>query len=497
MSLRSLIKDTAVYGASSIVGRLLNWLLVPMYTYTFTQTGEYGIVTNLYSWVAVALILLTYGMETGFFRFVNHERWSDPGEVYTTSVISIGTTSAVFLAVVVPLSGYIAVALDYGEHGSYIWMMAVAVALDAVTSIPFSFLRYKKKAWRFAGVKLLGIGLNILLNLLFIVWCPWLMQHCPGTVDWFYDPTMGIGYIFMANMICSGVTLLLLLPELTAVPYRFNGKLLREMLVYSLPLLVLGLAGIMNQTIDKILLPVLEPDKARAMADLGVYGACYKVAVIMVMFLQAFRFAYEPYVFARNREADPRERLDEYSRVMTWFVAFGFLIFLAVMEMLPLLKYFIGPHYYVGLKVVKYIMLGELFFGIFFNLSIWYKLTDRTVWGSYFSLGGLAVTVGLNILLVPRIGYMGCAIAALVCYATMMIASYVVGRRYLPVPYKLGRLALYACMGLGLYGLGCVASTGNTPTDLCTGVALIIIYIAVFKRMELPGLRLKELLRRH
>ena len=468
-SLKSLVKDTAVYGISSIVGRLLNWLLVPIYTYTFTSTGEYGIVTNLYSYVAVALILLTYGMETGFFRFTNHERWKSPAQVYTTSLITVGFTSLLFAIIISVFSAPIARTLDYGNHPEYIWMMAIAVAADAFTSLPFAYLRYKKRPYRFATVKLIAIGLNIGLNLLFIKVLPWLCGLTPE-----------IGYIFLANLSCSLVTIIML------------------MLRYSLPLLILGLAGIMNQTIDKILLPLLESDHDQAMSELGIYGACYKVAVIMVMFLQAFRFAYEPFVFSKHREAGMtlEQKLNDYSRVMTWFVAIGFLIFLGVMEFLPVLRYFISPAYFEGLKVVPVIMLGELFFGIFYNLSIWYKLTDKTIWGSYFSIIGLVITVTLNIILVPRIGYMGCAWAAISCYGMMMILSYVIGQAHFRVPYRLGRLATYAVAALALYGIGELIKVDNNLVNMSTGTLLILVYIALLWRLELRGVNLKSLLKR-
>ncbi|MDE6802372.1 MAG: lipopolysaccharide biosynthesis protein [Muribaculaceae bacterium] len=486
--LKSLLKDTAVYGISSIIGRLLNWLLVPMYTYVFTQTGEYGIVTNLYSYVAVALIILTYGMETGFFRFTNHERWDNPKEVYTTSLLTIGTTSVIFAIGAWMAAPSLSVLLDYGHHPEYIRMMGIAVAADAFTSIPFAYLRYQKRAYRFAALKLIGIGLNILLNIFFIIVCPWLWHAAPAAISWFYDPTFGIGYIFLANVICSLVTLLLLIPELSGLKWRFNRTLLGEMLRYSLPLLILGLAGIMNQTVDKILLPILEPDKQQAMSDLGVYGACYKVAVIMVMFLQAFRFAYEPFVFAKNREAGG-DKMQTYSSVMTWFVAFGFLIFLGVMEFLPIIRYIISPTYFQGLKVVPVIMLAELFFGVFFNLSIWYKLTDRTSWGSWFSIGGLCITVTLNVLLVPRISYMGCAWAALACYSAMMTASYIIGQRKFPVPYRLGRLTVYAIAGIGLWLLGDLVKPGILAADLAIGTLLILVYVGLIYILEIQNAR--------
>lgn len=446
---KNLMKDTAVYGLSSIVGRFLNWCLVPMYTYMFTA-AEYGVVTNLYAYVALALIILTYGMETGFFRFANHERWHSPGQVYTTALRTLGVSSALFIIAACLLSPWLAGLMECGSHPSYIWMMAVAVGIDAYTSIPFAYLRYRKRPYRFAALKLIGIGVNIALNLLFIIGCPWLMVHAPATVDWFYDPGFGIGYIFLANMIGSAVTLLLVLPEVTAERRDFNGRLLREMLRYSFPLLILGIAGIMNQTIDKILFPFLIPDHGEAMRQLGIYGANYKIAIVMVMFIQAFRFAYEPFIFAQSKERG-EDRTRAYRDAMTWFVIFGLFIFLGVMFYLDLLRYFISPRFFEGLRVVPVVMMAELMFGIFFNLSVWYKLSDRTIWGTWFSLLGLGVTVGLNIALVPRFGYMGCAWAALACYTVMAVSSWAVGRRLYPIGYDIRRVALYFAVAMGIY----------------------------------------------
>ena len=286
--IKSLAKDTAVYGISSIVGRFLNWCLVPLYTNVFSS-GEYGVVTYLYAIVAMALIVLTYGMETGFFRFANHDRYKDAGEVYSTSLISLGCTSTLFFAVLMLFLNPVSRALDCASNPEYVWIMALAVAIDAYTSIPFAYLRFCNRAMRFAMLKLVNIGLNIGLNLFFILLCPWLLKVAPETVDWFYSPGFGIGYIFLANLIASAATLFMLLPEITGVRFRFNFTLLKEMIRYSFPLLILGIAGIMNQTVDKILLPMLVADKADAMSQLGIYGANYKIAIIMVMFIQAFR----------------------------------------------------------------------------------------------------------------------------------------------------------------------------------------------------------------
>ena len=481
--IKSLAKDTAIYGMSSIIGRFLNWCLVPMYTTLFDST-EYGIVTYIYSITALLLIILTYGMETGFFRFANHEDWNNPGMVYSTSMTSIGVTSTIFMVLSCLFCVQLSNLAECPGHPSYIWMMAIAVGVDAYTAIPFSYIRFKKRPVRFATLKLINIGLNIGLNLLFLILCPWLDKVAPGSVDMFYNPDFGIGYIFLSNMISSLVTLLMLYPEITSETWAFNGELLKRMLRYSFPLLILGIAGVMNQSIDKIIYPWLVTDHAQAMADLGIYGANYKIAIVMVMFIQAFRFAYEPFIFANNKEADGSRKTEAYSEAMKFFIIFALFIFMGVMFYIDILKYFISPAYFSGLKVVPIIMIAELFFGIFFNLSVWYKLTDKTIWGTWFSLGGLAVTLLLNIILVPRMGYMGCAWAAFFCYATMMVASYFTGRKRFPIPYQIGRITSYVIIAAALYGLGLVTTTPSPIINYGVRAVLLAIYIAIVMRRE-------------
>lgn len=485
--IKSLAKDTAVYGVSSIVGRFLNWCLVPLYTVMFAA-AEYGVVTYVYSIVALALIILTYGMETGFFRFANHERYPDPMVVYSTSLISLASTSALFLALVIVFLDPIAWALECGDHPSYIAMMAAAVVLDAFTAIPFSYLRFRRRPMRFAALKLINIGLNIGLNLFWILICPWLWAQNPSWVMWCYSPDMGIGYIFLANLISSGAMLLLLLPELRGFRWRFDSGLWREMIVYSWPLLVLGVAGIMNQTIDKILFPLLLPDHSEAMTELGIYGANYKIAIVMVMFIQAFRFAYEPFIFAKGRERG-EDRLQSYRDAMRYFVIFAMFIFLGVMYYLDILKYFISPRYFSGLKVVPVIMIAEFFFGVFFNLSLWYKLTDKTIWGMWFSLLGLAVTVVLNVVLVPRWGYMGCAAAALACYTVMMVTSWAVGRAKYPIGYNVRRLMTIFFIAMGFWGLSVVITTGHQWLDMGLRTVLLFCFALIIVRIEKINIR--------
>ena len=481
--IKSLAKDTAIYGMSSIIGRFLNWCLVPMYTTLFDST-EYGIVTYIYSITALLLIILTYGMETGFFRFANHEDWNNPGMVYSTSMTSIGVTSTIFMVLSCLFCVQLSNLAECPGHPSYIWMMAIAVGVDAYTAIPFSYIRFKKRPVRFATLKLINIGLNIGLNLFFLILCPWLDKVAPESVDMFYNPDFGIGYIFLSNMISSLVTLLMLYPEITSETWAFNGELLKRMLRYSFPLLILGIAGVMNQSIDKIIYPWLVTDHAQAMADLGIYGANYKIAIVMVMFIQAFRFAYEPFIFANNKEADGSRKTEAYSEAMKFFIIFALFIFMGVMFYIDILKYFISPAYFSGLKVVPIIMIAELFFGIFFNLSVWYKLTDKKIWGTWFSLGGLAVTLLLNIILVPHMGYMGCAWAAFFCYATMMVASYFTGRKRFPIPYQIGRITSYVIIAAALYGLGLVTTTPSPIINYGVRAVLLAIYIAIVMRRE-------------
>lgn len=457
--IKSLVKDTAVYGLSSIVGRFLNWCLVPLYVYLF-PSEEYGVVSYLYGFTAVALVILNYGMETGFFRFANKEK--DPERVYTTSLLSVGFTSLLFVILLTLFLNPVSEFMLLPDDSLYIWLLGITVAVDAFSNLPFAYLRYKKKAWRFAGIKLLNVGVNIGLNLFFLLACPALMRHCPGTVDWFYEPAggeaFGIGWIFVANVISTLVVFLCLLPQITGRKYAFSGELLKRMLVYSWPLLILGVAGILSQNMGQLLIPyIFTGREAEAHSMVGIYGANMKIAIVMVMFTQAFRYAYEPFIFSQAKE-DGEGKKQAYCDAMKYFIIFGLLIFLGVMYYLPVLKHFISPGYWSGLEVVPVMMMAELCFGVFFNLSLWYKLTDRTQWGMYFSLLCFALMLFLNLWFVPAIGipngYMGSAYAALISYFVVMVVSYFVGRHYYPLPYQIKRIAFYTVLALCFYMAG-------------------------------------------
>lgn len=495
--IKALAKETAIYGLSSIVGRFLNWCLVPLYVYLF-PTQEYGIVSYLYSFTAVALVILNYGMETGFFRYAS--RHEQPEKVYTTSLISVGTTSLVFIILLWVFLKPVANGMRLHGYETYILLLGIIVALDAFSNMPFAYLRYKRKAVRFAVVKFANIGINIALNLFFLLLCPKLQESCPQTISWFYEPlggnSFGIGWIFVANLISTVCVLIMLLPQLLGIDYRFDSSLLRKMLSYSWPLLILGVAGIMSQNMGQMVIPYIFSDQEAARSMVGIYGANIKIAIVMVMFTQAFRYAYEPFIFARDKGKGPGGASSKaYCDAMKFFVILGLFIFLAVMFYMPLIKHFVSPSYWGGLEVVPVMMAAELCMGVAFNLSLWYKLTDRTQWGMYLSVGTFIVMLSLNLILVPMIGipkgYMGSAWAALISYFIMMLASWLLGRRYYPLPYQWGVMGLYLLLAAGLWGIGEWVFTfpGHAWLMYLTRTALLAVYllmIARFERLPLP-----------
>ena len=481
--MKILAKETAIYGVSSIVGKFLNWMLVPLYTYVLQQQSDYGIVTNLYAWTALLLVILTYGMETGFFRFVNKEG-EDPRAVYSTSLIALFTTSLLFAVVCIVWQAPIASALGYPTHGEFIALLGTTVAIDAFASIPFAYLRYKKHPLQFAGLKLLFVFLNIALNIFFLVICPKIQDW--AMISSWYDPNYGVGYVFVANILATAIQTLFLLPAMAEGlkgSVVFDWDLLKHMLKYSLPLLVLGVCGIMNQTLDRILFPFFYAG-ADAQAQLGIYGACFKVAMVMMMFTQAFRYAYEPFVFAKHKD---KQSVAAYADAMKYYIIFSYMILLGMIFYLDLLKFIIAPSYWEGLKVVPIVLWTYIFQGVYFNLSFWYKLTDKTQWGAYFSIIGVVITFGLQVLFVPKIGYMASALSSTICYLVIMLLSYFVGRKHLEIPYDLRRIGIYTLVVLtllaGYYALARLLPL-NDWIKMGIGSILLIIYCGIFYRLD-------------
>jgi len=468
--LQRIFKDTAIYGLSSIIGRFLNYLLVPLYTAQLSAaSGGYGVITNVYAYTALVLVILTFGMETTYFRFTNKTH-TDSQVVYSTTLISVGTVAATFFVLVLLFLTPLSNLMGYGDHPEYVWVMALTVAIDAFLCIPFAYLRQHKKAIKFAILKLVNIAVTILLNVIYFAWMD-------GN---------DVGYAFYINLACSAMLVVLMVKELTGFRYVLDRALLKTMLAYSWPILVLGIAGILNQAADKMFFPYIY--KGEDMQEqLGIYGACSKIAMIMAMITQAFRYAYEPIVFGGVKDKDQHQT---YEQTMKYFIIFTLLAFLMVMGYLEILKHLIGEDYWMGLKVVPIVMAAEIMMGIYFNLSFWYKIVDRTIWGAIFSGIGCAVLLTVNIVFVPRYGYMACAWGGFAGYGVAMIISYFVGQKYYPLNYPLKEIAVYVLLAFA--GFEVMRHFHDFPlwASLTINTAVVMLFLAYIVWRDLPLARL-------
>lgn len=473
-NMKSLAKDTAIYGMSSIIGRFLNYLLVPLYTAKISAaSGGYGVITNMYAYTALLLVILTFGMETTFFRFVNKEG-EDAHKVYTTVLCMVGCTSLLFIALVMAFIHPLSSLMGYADHPAYVWTMFVTVAIDAFQCIPFAYLRYKKRPMKFAAFKLLFILLNILLNVLYYV--------VLGGIE--------VGYAFYINLVCTASITFCFYKELKEgfmgdfATWSETKRLIGKMLRYSWPILVLGIAGILNQTADKILFPYIYKGND-SHTQLGIYGAASKIAMIMAMITQAFRYAYEPFVFGKAKDKDSR---DTYAAAMKYFLIFTLLAFLVVMGYIDVLRHIIGRDYWDGLRVVPIVMAAEILMGVYFNLSFWYKLIDRTIWGAWFSGIGCVVLIAVNVIFVPQYGYMACAWAGFAGYGTAMILSYFVGQKYYPINYPLKSIGVYVAITLLFFVVMHLAEVyvPNMALRLVINTACIVLFVAHTIHYDFP-----------
>lgn len=484
-NLKTLFKDTALYGMSSIVGRFLNYLLVPLYTAKIAaSSGGYGVITNVYAYTALLLVILTFGMETTFFRFVNKEG-ANPMRTYSTVLIMVGSVALLFVALVLAFINPVSSFMGYSAHEEYVAVMAACVAIDAFQCIPFAYLRYKHRPWKFVALKMLFIVLNITLNIVYFVVLP-AMYSNPSTHGFaasLYDPNVGVGYVFRLNLFCTAIITFFFWKELTGFRWVFDKILFRKMLSYSWPILLLGITGILNQTADKILFPIVSLG-AEGHVQLGIYGAAAKIAMIMAMITQAFRYAYEPFVFGSAKEKGSR---DTYAKAMKYFIIFTLLAYLVVVGYLDVLKYIIGRDYWEGLKVVPVVMAAEIMMGVYFNLSFWYKLIDKTIYGAWFSGVGCVVLVLINVLLIPKYGYMACAWAGVAGYGTAMLLSYFVGQKKYPINYPLKSITVYICIA-ALFTAIMLYTPQSLPKALRLGIntLLIILFVAHIIHYDFP-----------
>jgi O-antigen/teichoic acid export membrane protein len=489
--LKKLAGQTAIYGLSTIIGRLLNYFLVPLYTYQFTNPADFGVNAEFYAYISFLNIILTYGMETALFNFSVTE--NDKSKVYGTALVSLLVSTCLFVIPVFIFSHQIASLLHYPSKNEYILWVCLIIALDAITAIPFAKLREQNKAKRFVFVKMVNIGVNIILNLFFLWFCKDVYdsgnEKYLAFVNRVYDPSIGIGYIFIANLVANAVSCLLLLPEIFKSRWNFDFMLWKRMVLYALPLLFLGFAGMINETMDRILLKYLLP-KDISMTQVGIYSACYKISILMTIFTQAFKYAAEPFFFSYSRNTDAKS---QYAEVMKYFVMICSVIFLATMMNLPWIQFFIGKQYRQGLQVVPILLLANLFLGVFFNLSIWYKLTGKTMYGAYLTFFGAIITLLLNFYLIPRIGYMGSAWATLICYGTMMVASYLIGQKQYYINYHLLSILGYIGLSVSLYLVAGRISADSQGSRLVINNALLVLFVLIVFLIERKSfIRIKD-----
>lgn len=493
-AIKKLAGQTAIYGIPSILGRILGYLLVPLYTRVFLPE-DYGTVNVFYSYASFLMIILTYGMETAFFRF--NEKESDKEKVFSTGMISLLFSSTIFLILVSWFAGSIAKFIDYANFKVYIIWFGWILALDAVTSIPFARLRAQNKARRFATIKMVNIVSNILLNLFFILLCPFILKHfgngiAAKLVNFIYRPDWGIEYIFISNLITSGITLIMLFPEIVATKWKIHPGLWKKMFLYAFPLLFAGMAGIVNETFDRLLLRYLLP-KDIATYQVGIYAACYKISILMTIFIQAYRYAAEPFFFAQAKEKDAKIL---YARIMDYFIIVVSLIFLITMLYLDdfVLRILVGENYRVGKGVIPILMLANLFLGVYYNLSIWYKLVNKTIWGAWLSIIGAVITLVLNFWWIPLspdhliYGYYGSAWATFICYAAMMVLSYLIGQRFFPIQYNLKKFFGYLGLSVLLYFASIALVIDTLYIRILYHTLLLLIFVGVIFAIEKPKL---------
>ena len=472
-NLKSLLKETAIYGLSSIAARFIGYLLVPIETAKFNAAGgQYGIITNIYAYIALLIIILTYGMETTFFRFMNRQG-ENPEKVYATTLRMVATTSLVFVCLLWAFLHPIAGAIGYPDHPEFIMIMGTCVAIDAFTAIPFAYLRLKHKALKFALLKMVSIVVNLVGVSMYLIVLPDMHVNFLGIYD--AHLSLEVVWIFWIELSGSILTLALLFKELKGFRNPFDKATCKRMLSYTWPLLVMGLAGQLNQCASQIIFPYAFSGNAdEARVQLGIYGACIKIAMIMVMITQAFRYAYEPFVFGQSKEKNSKET---YAKVMKYYVIFTLLAFLCVIGYMDLIRYIVGQSYWEGLEIVPIVMAAEIMFGVFFNLSFWYKLIDKTIWGAYFSGIGAVVLIAVDVVFIPRFSYWACAWAGFVSYTVSMVLSYFFGQKYYPIKYPLKDIAFYVALALMVFF---VLDFSNTHLSMWLALGVNTLLIIAF-----------------
>ncbi|MGZ3863368.1 MAG: lipopolysaccharide biosynthesis protein [Bacteroidia bacterium] len=488
--LKKLAGQTAIYGLSTVLPRFLGYLLVILYTYVFTKPAEFGINTHIYSFISFFNIIVRYGMETAFFNFINKEE--DKSKVYSTALISLITSTAVFTVIGLVLSRFIAAKLGYENNVNFIQWAIMLIAIDAITAIPFARLRAENRPLKFAFINIFNMVVNIGVNLFFFLLCKPayendLLNNTTSFLGNLYDPEIGIGYSFLANLLANAFSLLLLYKEFLGFKYKFDKELWLRMFSYAFPLLILGLAGMINETFDRLILKSLLPEDI-GMRELGIYGACYKISILMTIFIQAFKFAAEPFFFSHAKNEDSKKL---NAVVMKYFIIACSFLFLATTMNLKLIRNMVSPAYWEGMGVVPVLLIANLCLGIYFNLSVWYKLTGHTKFGAYLTIVGAIITLVINFAFIPKYSYMASAWATLISYGTMMVLSYLLSQKYYPTKYNIRSFIFFFGFALVFYfiSLAWKDRFSNIFIELALNNMLLLIYCWLFIKFELPNLK--------
>jgi O-antigen/teichoic acid export membrane protein len=442
--IKALAKQTLVYGMGSIIPRILNYFLVPFYTRVFPDPKEYGVIVEFYAYVTFLIIVLTLGLETTLFRFSNKEEYSKE-KVYSNTLGIITLVNLLFLSLVVIFSGSISSFLGYPNNIEYVIIFAIILVCDAISSIPFARLRIQNKAVKFSVFKILNVFINILLNIVLVYLIP---KYASSNILEVYNQIPKVGYVFISNLIASLFTLFLLFLDKLNRTISIDKQLVKKLLIYGLPLCLAGLAGTMNEMLDRILIKILIIDPDVSMYQLGIFGANAKLAVFMTLFIQMFRFAAEPFFFNKAKDKDSNE---VFAKVSKYFILFGLIIFLFIIVYIDIFKHFLGHKYWEGLTVVPILLIANLLLGVYFNLSFWYKLTNKNMWGLYITLVGTVLTVVINMLFLADYGYIVCAYAHLLCYIFMVVISYYLGQKYYPIKYDVKGILYYSILTAVIY----------------------------------------------
>lgn len=444
--IKKLAGETAIYGLSSIIGRLLNYLLFPIYT-AVLAVSEYGVSTEIYAYASFGAVLFSYGMETAFFRY--YQKYEEKEKVFSTATISLIISSLCVLIILSLLINPITIWTKNVGRETLFYFLFFILAADTISSLPFAWLRQNGKAKKFAYLRLLSIATNILLNLFIYLLCPYMIKNGHDTFSIFYKPENGIKYMFAINLLSSLIVFPFFTKEFSLLRFGFDKKIWKEMIVYAFPLIFMGLAGMINETLDRLLLKNLISDTHFAEQQVGIYSGNYKLAILITLFIQAFRFAAEPFFFSRMKDQDAQKT---YAKVMNYFVIVCCTIFLAVLLYLDIIKLlFKNKTYWEGLHVVPILLMANIFLGIYYNLSIWYKLSNKTKMGAAVAIVGAMITLVLNYLWIPTYSYTGSAWATLICYFSMCAISYALGQKYYPIEYSLKKIALYILGALAFY----------------------------------------------